>query len=126
MKPNWVNSVEGLLQNWKVFSLQETKAIQTQDWEQVRHIQQSIRDIMESIEKISNQQGADDTIIRHWFAPQMTELLNLERENSQNLGAKLNRTREELDQSRTSGHKLNKIKSAYGVTRDSVMIHQYT
>jgi hypothetical protein len=126
VKPDWVHNVEGLLQDWKVFSLQETKAIQTQDWDQVRHIQQSIQEIMGRIEKISNQHGADDAIFRQWLAPQMTELLDLERENSQNLGAKLNRTRDELEQSRTSGHKLNQIKSAYGVSRDSVMIHQYT
>ena len=81
---------------------------------------------MGRIEKISNQHGADNAIFRQWLAPQMTELLDLERENSQNLGAKLNRTRDELDQSRTSGHKLNQIKSAYGASRDSVMIHQYS
>jgi len=126
VKPDWVHSVEGLLQDWKVFSLQETKAIQAQDWDQVRHIQQSIQEIMGRIEKISTQHEADDATFRQFLAPQMTELLDLERENSQNLGAKLNRTRDELEQSRTSGHKLNQIKSAYGVSRDSVMIHQYT
>jgi hypothetical protein len=126
VKPDWIQTVESLLQDWKVFCQQETKAIQGQDWERIRIVQQSIQQIMGQIETITASHGADDATIRHWLAPRMTELLHLERENSQNLGAKLDRTRGELDHSRTSGRKLNQIKSAYGVGRESVMIRQYT
>ena len=126
MKPDWIQRVENLLEDWKTFCLQEAKAIQGQDWDQIHHVQQSIKEIMGRIESITLPHETDDATIRHWLSPQMTELLNLERENSQNLGAKLDRTRGELDQHRNSGRKLSKIKSAYGATRDSVMIRQYT
>lgn len=126
MKPDWVHRMECLLQDWKTYCLQETKAIQSQDWTQIETIQKSIQEIMTTMDQLAVKNGANDATLRQWLAPQMTELLNLERDNSQNLGAKLNRTRGELDQSRSSGRKLNQIKSAYGVGRDSVMIHKYT
>lgn len=126
MKPDWVQTVESLLQDWKALCQQETKAIEGQDWEQIRNVQQSIQQIMGQIETITASHEADDATMRSWLAPRMTELLHMERANSQNLGAKLDRTRGELDHSRTSGRKLNQIKSAYGVGRESVMIQQYT
>lgn len=126
MKPDWIHTIEGLLQDWKVCCLQETKAIQSQNWNEIQHIQRSIQDIMATIETITLHDARNGETIRQWLVPQMTELLDLERANAQNLGAKLDRTRNELDRSRTSGRNLNQIKSAYGANRDSVMIHRYT
>lgn len=126
MKPDWILKIDELLDEWKIHTLEEERAIQTQDWSQLSSIQESKRALMKSIEFAapSEPEGEDD--LQVWLTPKMTDLYMLEKKNADLLARKQAHVKNELDKSRSSGRQLNQIKSAYSTNKESVMIKSYS
>ncbi len=126
MKPDWLHSIEELLSNWETHTQDERTAIESQDWTGLATIQKSKELLMQSIDQIAEKNKHSEDDLGRWLSPKINDLLEMEKRNAELLSNKQNHARSEIEKSRTSGRQLNQIKSAYTVSRESVMIKSYS
>ena len=126
MKPEWILHFEELLGDWRSHTLEEKKAIESQDWTQLNTIQESKEVLMQSMEKATNHGQDEEIDLRKWLTPQMTDLYQMEKTNADLLAKKQAHVRGKIKKSRSSARQLNQIKSAYTANKDSIMIKAYS
>jgi len=126
MKPAWVIHFEEILCDWKNHTLDEEQAIESQDWTQLTMIQESKQALMQAFEQLADQGQHEEVDLQKWLTPQMSNLHQMERKNADLLAKKQAHVHGQIEQSRSSGRQLNRIKSAYTVNKDSVMIKAYS
>jgi hypothetical protein len=126
MKPHWNQEYEAFLEAWKEGTLQEHETIESESWDALAVLQDSKKTLMKAIETFSKRHALTEKEVRGWFAATIETLLELEKQNTDLLTRKQAFTRQEMDRSRSSGLKLNQIKSAYTTQRESVMIRAYS
>ena len=126
MKPDWVLTVEAWLSEWETQTIEEESAIQIQDWQKLSSLHTSKEGLMQSIQATLDKEEDAEAGLEKWLAPRMAELFRMEKKNAELLAIKQNYARGEIDKSRSSGRQLNKIKSAYTMDKESVMLTSYS
>ena len=126
MKPDWVLTIEAWLSEWETHTIEEESAIQIQDWQKLSSLHTSKERLMQSIQATLDKEEEAEAGLEKWLAPRMAELFRMEKKNAELLAIKQNHARGEIDKSRSSGRQLNKIKSAYTMDKESVMLTSYS